>query len=190
MARRGRKRKTGNRVNGRLVQISEAQRERDVKQTVIDQPHRQGSDSQMRESAVGRLIMDCWQTEWWPDERLQPEWSANDLYTAAQRYGEAWADVQKVISSKRPYANETRLLGSEHRSDEEVEGWRNRVLARWTEISNVVGGPESIRRKAAEFVIIDNPGPDWSPPFWVRHSMKVALVSLASHCLGGGRKAA
>jgi hypothetical protein len=170
------------------VQLSEIQRERDVKKTVLDQPHRLGSEDQMRENAVGRMIMDCWATDWWPDD--QPEWSQRDLYTASQMFAEAWADVQSLMSSKRPLANETRRFSSDERSDDEITEWRDRVTKRWTEISNAVGSHQSLYRKAAEFVILDNPDPEWVAPFWIRHAMKMSLVNLAGHCLKGRRKAA
>ena len=190
MARRGRKRKLCNRVNGRPVQLSEAQRERDVKKTVLDQPHRLGNEDQMRECAVGRMIMDCWWSDWWPDKNDQPGWSMRDLYTAAQGFEAAWADVQKVMASRRPLANETRRGAGPERTDEETVEWRDRVIRRWTEVSNAIGSSESLYRKAAVFVIIDNPGPDWVAPFWMKHALKMALVNLAEHSLGGKRRAA
>lgn len=190
MPRRGRKRKIGPRVNGRLVQLSQAQRERDVKQVVLDQPHRRGDESQMRECAVGRMIQDCWHTEWWPDKNDQPQWSPQDLYTAAMNYSDAWAAVQPYMASGRPLAAVSPRPGMDMRTDEEMAQDRAKAERRWSDMANAIGSRESIYRKAADHVIIDNPGHEWKPPFWIRHGMKMALVNLAHHCLVGKRRAA
>jgi hypothetical protein len=58
--RRGRPRKHGHReLNGRLVRIKDAERDRDMleKITVLKQPHRRGDADQFCESAVGRFVL-------------------------------------------------------------------------------------------------------------------------------------
>jgi hypothetical protein len=144
----------------------------------------------MRENAIGRMIKDCWDKEWWPDKHDQPDWSPQDLYTAAQKYADAWAGVQMVMSSERPLANETRHGSAAEMTDEEITEWRDRKIRAWSDISRAVGPKKTQARDAADIVIIDNPGDDWTAPFWVKHGVKMALVSLAEHCLGGKRRAA
>jgi hypothetical protein len=144
----------------------------------------------MRENAIGRMIKDCWDKDWWPDKHDQPDWSPQDLYTASQKYADAWAGVQMVMSSERPLANEARRGSGVEMTEEEIAEWRDRKIRAWSDISNSIGGKDSLYRKAADIVIIDNPGDDWTAPFWVKHGVKMALVSLAEHCLGGKRRAA
>ena len=190
MARRGRKRKLGNRVNGRLVQLSEAQRERDMKATALNQPHRKGDESQMRENAIGRLIQDCWTRDWWPDPHDQPQWSREDLYTASQKYAAAWAEVQSYMGSGRPLANVSPRRGHDDRTEEELADDRYKAERKWSDMAKAIGSHESIYRKAADLVIIDNPGIEWVAPFWIKHALKMALVNLAAHSLAGKRRAA
>lgn len=188
MARRGRKRKMGARVNGRLVQLSDVQRERDVKQPVLNQPHRNGDESQMRENAVGRMIKDCWR-QWYPEQKDEPRWSQEDFYTAAQSYGLAYEKVRRVLSSQRPFANEVLPSRDREPTDAEIAEWREKVISTWSGISRAAGAEGSQARKAANLVIIDNPGPDWQAPFHVRFEMQGVLERITDYALAGKKRA-
>ena len=189
--RAGRPRKSGPRYeSGRLVQPTKSEREANVKNVVLMQPHRKGDESQMRENAIGRMILDCWDKDWWPDKQDQPQWSRQDLYTAAMAYSDAWASVQGYMASGRPLANSTRTGGVDARTDEELADDRAKAERRWSDMAKAIGSHESIYRKAADHVIIDNPSAEWVAPFWVKHGVKMALVNLAAHCLAGKRRAA
>lgn len=180
---RGRKRKTGARKNGRLVQPTQTEREASIKAVVLSQPHRKGSDDAMRECCVGRMIRDCWD-EWWPDKHAQPQWSANDLYTAATRYAGAYAALQAVLSSERPFSNSTARGGEIDTVSAE------KIKREWSAACLAIGGHDSLYRKAAEIVILDNQPPEWTPPFWVKRGTMMALTSLAEHYIGTKRRAA
>ena len=190
MARAGRKRKTGPRKWGRPVQRTQGEREAGIVSIAASQPHRKGDPSQMRECAVGRMILDCWSVDWWPDKHDQPQWSRQDLYTAAMAYSDAWASVQGYMASGRPLANSTRTGGTDTRTEAELADDRAKAERRWSDMAKAIGSHESIYRKAADLVIIDNPGTEWVPPFWIKHGIKMALVNLAHHCLAGKRRAA
>jgi hypothetical protein len=185
MARRGRKRKMCKRYpNGQPHKESQVQKERAMRSVVLEQPHRLGSDEQMLENCVGRLIFQCW-GEWGAKEWA---WSMRELYDAAQKYADAYAEAQKVMGSRRPLANETRRSSGGTRAEEEISEWADATLKKWTAVNGVIGGPDSLYRKAAEIVILDNPGPDWTAPYWVKHGMIHVLTSLAEHYARGNRK--
>jgi hypothetical protein len=178
---RGRKRKTGQRRNGRLVQPTQAERETNVKAVVMAQPHRLGSDDAMRECCVGRMIRDCWK-DWFPHG--DPTWTANDFYTVAMRYSEAYSAYQAVIASERPYANSAARGG-------EISPEQAQLIKReWSAVWRTFGGLRSPERDAADMVILDHKPVEWVAPFWVRHRLLMALTILAGHYIGTKRRAA
>lgn len=169
MARRGRKRKIVQREgNGRAKRSVPLQKQPDIREVAMNQPHRRGSASDRLGTTVGRFLEGA--------GYLRSGLSLKGLHDSANRFMDAHRIWQVSIGSPRPYANTAAARG-EGMSEEETAKAQDNWVKAWRALR--AQGP--MIERAIFHMLIDPQPEDWRPPFWIQHSTIEGLCALADH---------
>jgi hypothetical protein len=138
------------------------------------QPHRRRSESPRSvdlATPVGRLLH---ARQMLPDQGPRSSEAANFM-DAARRYGDAFAGLRWVMSSRRPWANVGWKPEKVFESHEAEVAYAADLERKWLDVEGAVGktiGEDGKRcgdrcLKALQALILDSQQEDWQPPHWV-----------------------
>ena len=162
---KGRKRKAVPRTPSGAVSRAKADNPR---KTALAQPHRQGSGTEWRQSAVGRFLED--------DRVILRGCSRSALWTAANRFGAEYSAWQCAMASRRPLASAQGASRGEEDQDRTL-----RIIAVYEASSRVLQQQGHAIRQATHAIICDHRPDDYVMPFHVAWHLTEGLKVLATH---------
>lgn len=169
MARRGRKRQIVQREgNGRAKRSVPIQKQPDIREVAMNQPHRRGSASDRLGTPVGRFLEGS--------GYLTSGMSRNGLHEAAKRFADTHRIWQVSICAPRPFANAATGAGEGMTKAKTIQAQSD-----WMKAWRVIRDQGQMIERAIFHMLIDPQPEDWRPPFWIQHSTVVGLQALAWH---------
>lgn len=164
-SRVGRKRKPGVK---RTPSGQPSRAGKDPRATVLNQHHRKGSLSQMRQTAAGRLVSD--------DSHLTKGISREALHRAAECLAGAYHAYQVAIASRRPLA-----VTSGGSNSIEDESRTMRAIETYERANGALQRAGQPIRQATLTLCCEHHPEDWSPPFHLAFLAVEGLKVTADH---------
>lgn len=165
----GRPRSGPREPNGRLIRPRKKEKEADVINIALAQPHRRGSLDNRRRWAIGRLVLD--------GVVKHSRFGPGKLERAAELYAADYARLRWILDSRRPLAN-AEGQGREPTPEDSVA-----TRKAWSEASRVLRDCGERVVKAMDYVVLDAaPEADertLAP--WIILSLPSGLAALAAH---------
>lgn len=170
----GRPRKAGARQPNGQPKRSRTKERENATAVVLAQPHRASAKSgtehdQRRVWKIGRLVLD--------GKVVSHRFGADELIFAAEKYAAAYADTQRVMASRVPYAVRAGGTGEDITPEQAFD-----IRQRMSKINRALADAGERIVKAAEEAILNDPAGDervMAP--WIILSLPVALEVLADH---------